>query len=87
LTGVTPAKMKSSSIPTVRRPSGASIDGPSQIRALRKKRKLSLEELASRIGFKGTNARITVWRWETGKRKPSEQTIMLMRQLTRRGDA
>jgi DNA-binding transcriptional regulator YiaG len=60
---------------------------PSQVRSLRKKLKLSPEEFGSRLGFKGTNGRITVWRWEAGKRRPSDQTVMLMMQLMRGGDA
>ena len=43
--------------------------------------KLSPDEFAPRLGFKGKDRRITVWRWEHGKRKPSEQTIILMRRL------
>jgi DNA-binding transcriptional regulator YiaG len=54
---------------------------PSQIRALRRNLKLLPEEFADQLGFAGDNRRITVWRWETGKRKPSEQTVMLMKRL------
>jgi len=56
---------------------------PSQIRTLRKKLKLSPEDFAARLGFAGKSARITVWRWEMGKRKPSAQTILLMKKLTK----
>ena len=37
------------------------------------------EDFASRLGFAGKDRRITVWRWETGKRVPSPQTVLLMR--------
>jgi hypothetical protein len=33
------------------------------------------------LSFIGDHDRITVWRWETGKPKPSVQTIRLMRAL------
>jgi DNA-binding transcriptional regulator YiaG len=54
---------------------------PSQIRALRKRLGLAPDGFASALGFTGKSVRITVWRWETGKRKPSAQTITLMKQL------
>jgi DNA-binding transcriptional regulator YiaG len=54
---------------------------PVQIRTLRKKLKLSPEDFASRLGFTGKDRRITVWRWETGKRRPSPQTLLLMKAL------
>jgi DNA-binding transcriptional regulator YiaG len=53
------------------------------IRALRKRLRLSPEDFAAALGFPGCHARITVWRWETGKRKPSAQTIALMKLLAR----
>lgn len=55
---------------------------PYRIRTLRKKLKLSSKEFGERIGLIGEHARITVWRWETGRRKPSPQTIILMKQLS-----
>jgi len=55
---------------------------PSRIRALRRKLKLSSDEFAARLGFTGSNIRITVWRWECGKRIPSAQTIALMKHLS-----
>jgi DNA-binding transcriptional regulator YiaG len=36
------------------------------------------------LGYAEKSARITVWRWETGRTKPSDQTIMLMQQLRER---
>ncbi|MGA2882568.1 MAG: helix-turn-helix domain-containing protein [Bryobacteraceae bacterium] len=57
---------------------------PPQIRALRKRLRLSAEDFATALGFTGDHARITVWRWETGRRKPSAQTIALMKQLAAR---
>ena len=57
---------------------------PSTIRALRQKLKLSPEEFAAALGFTGDDRRITVWRWETGKQKPSAQTVTLIKQLSQR---
>jgi DNA-binding transcriptional regulator YiaG len=54
---------------------------PDQIRALRNRLKLSPEDFAAAFGFTGNDRRITVWRWDTGKRMPSHQTVMLMKQL------
>jgi DNA-binding transcriptional regulator YiaG len=48
---------------------------PAQIRSIRKK----LEDFASRLGFTGEDRRITVWRWENGRRQPSQQTFMPIR--------
>jgi DNA-binding transcriptional regulator YiaG len=53
----------------------------SQIRAIRKPLCLSSEDFAVELGFGGEHARITIWRWETRRRKPVPQTIALMRQL------
>jgi DNA-binding transcriptional regulator YiaG len=54
---------------------------PSQIRALRKRLKLSPAAFAAALGFIGAHARITVWRWETGERRPSGQTVTLIKLL------
>jgi len=54
---------------------------PSAIRAFRKKLKLSPRDFGVELGCAEKSARITVWRWETGKRKPGPQTILLMRQI------
>lgn len=54
---------------------------PSQIRAFRKKLKLSRTSFGVALRYAEKSARITVWRWEMGRRRPSEQTIMLMKQL------
>jgi DNA-binding transcriptional regulator YiaG len=54
---------------------------PSQIRGLRGKLKLSPDEFAEELRFTGEDTRITVWRWESGKRTPSDQTLILMQQL------
>jgi DNA-binding transcriptional regulator YiaG len=56
---------------------------PSQIRTALKRLGLSRSEFASALGFTGKSKHITVWRWETGKRKPSAQTVALMKQLSR----
>jgi len=53
----------------------------SQIRTLRRRLRLSPEDFAATLGFGGKNARITVWRWETGRRKPSAQTVALIKLL------
>jgi DNA-binding transcriptional regulator YiaG len=57
---------------------------PTQIRTLRKKLTLSPEVFATALGFAGEDRRITLWRWEKGKRKPSPQTVLLMKGLLHR---
>jgi DNA-binding transcriptional regulator YiaG len=52
-----------------------------QIRALRIRLGLSPGDFATALGFSGKLRCITVWRWETGWRNPSAQTIALMKQL------
>ena len=54
---------------------------PSQIRALRKKRRETGDQFAAVVGLKGKHRRKTVWAWEAGKRKPGPQSIMIMKQL------
>jgi DNA-binding transcriptional regulator YiaG len=54
---------------------------PAQIRTLRKRLKMSASQFARALGFVGKNSHITVYRWETGERAPSRQTIILMRML------
>jgi DNA-binding transcriptional regulator YiaG len=56
-----------------------------KIRTLRKKLNLSPEDFATTLGFAGRDRRITVWRWESGRRRPSDQTIMLMRNIAKLG--
>jgi len=55
----------------------------SQIHALRKRLKFSRTDFGLALGFAEKNARITVWRWERGRRKPPSLTIMLMKWLIR----
>ncbi len=55
---------------------------PAQIKSLRKRLGLSPECFVAALGFTRDHARITVWRWETGKRKPSAQTVTLMSLLS-----
>jgi DNA-binding transcriptional regulator YiaG len=55
-----------------------------QIRTLRKRLKLSPEDFASSLSFTGKGRRITVWRWENGRRRPSPQTVLLMKALLRK---
>ncbi len=54
---------------------------PTQIKNLRKKLKMTGSEFARALAFTGKNAKITVFRWESGLRTPSPQTIELMKQL------
>jgi DNA-binding transcriptional regulator YiaG len=49
-----------------------------QIRALRKRLKLSRKDLAAARGIAGEHCRVTIWRWETGRRKPSAHTLILL---------
>jgi DNA-binding transcriptional regulator YiaG len=56
---------------------------PSQIRNARVRLGLSASDFAAALGFTGKSKHITVWRWEAGKRKPSAQTIALMKLLRR----
>jgi DNA-binding transcriptional regulator YiaG len=52
-----------------------------QIHAGRKRLGLAPEEFAAALVSSGKDRCITVWSWETG-RKPSTQTVALMKQLT-----
>lgn len=54
---------------------------PTHIRGLRKKMKLSPTDFGVALGLAEKSARITVWRREAEKRKPSAQSILLMRQI------
>ena len=54
---------------------------PSQIRSARKRLGMSCSEFAAALGFTSKHRHIAVWRWERGDRKPSEQTVLLIRQL------
>lgn len=54
---------------------------PNQIKALRKRLQLSANEFAEKLGFTGKNKALTVYRWENGERKPSNQTVLLIKQL------
>jgi DNA-binding transcriptional regulator YiaG len=57
---------------------------PSQVRTLRKRLGPSAEDFSAVLGFSSAHARVTVRRWETCRRKPSAQTVALMRQLSER---
>ena len=57
---------------------------PLQIKSLRKRLKLSANEFAEELGFAGKNKALTVYRWENGDREPSNQTVMLIKQLAKR---
>jgi DNA-binding transcriptional regulator YiaG len=54
---------------------------PGQISALRHRLGLSADKFADKRGFLGKNRGLTVYRWESGKRVPSPQTVLLMKQL------
>ena len=54
---------------------------PSRIRSGRKRLGLSCSEFAQALGFTGKQKHITVWRWETGNRVPSPQTVTLIKLL------
>jgi DNA-binding transcriptional regulator YiaG len=54
---------------------------PSAIRTARKRLGLSYDEFADALCLKGKNRSITIWRWERGDRKPSEQNLALIKQL------
>jgi DNA-binding transcriptional regulator YiaG len=57
---------------------------PSQIAALRKKLDPSPTAFGIKIGYAEASARISVWKLENGKRKPSGPTLVLMKQLASR---
>lgn len=54
---------------------------PAAIRTARKRLKMSYRDFAHALGFTGKQSHISVWRWEAGKRVPSEQTIRLIKML------
>jgi DNA-binding transcriptional regulator YiaG len=54
---------------------------PAAIRSARKRLALSRDNFALRLGFTGDDRRRTVSRWESGERKPSPQTVTLIKQL------
>jgi DNA-binding transcriptional regulator YiaG len=56
---------------------------PSQIRTTRKRLGLSCSDFAAALGFTCKSKHITVWRWETGNRAPSAQTIALLKLLSK----
>jgi DNA-binding transcriptional regulator YiaG len=56
---------------------------PGAIRSARRRVGMSHREFAEALGFAGKQSHITVWRWESGKRMPSPQTITLIKQLLR----
>ncbi len=57
---------------------------PSEISALRKKLDWSRTKFGVKIGYAEASARISVWTLETGKRRPSGPTLVLLKQLQRR---
>jgi hypothetical protein len=59
---------------------------PSQIRTARNRLGLSYRGFATTLGFKGKSRHITAYRWELpedspSSRRPSAQTIVLIKQL------
>jgi DNA-binding transcriptional regulator YiaG len=57
---------------------------PSQIRRIRKSLGMSVREFAAALGYSPRNGHVSVYRLENGDRRPSEQAIMLMKQLAAR---
>jgi DNA-binding transcriptional regulator YiaG len=61
---------------------------PAQIRSARKRLGMSCRDFATALGFKGKSRHITAYRWELQEssasfRRPSAQTITLIKQLLR----
>jgi DNA-binding transcriptional regulator YiaG len=54
---------------------------PNQIRTLRKRLKLSGDAFAAALGLTGKHRGLTVYKWESGRKNPSSQTLMLMAML------
>lgn len=54
---------------------------PHEIRSLRKRLGLSVDKFAEKLAFVGKHRATTIYRFETGQRTPSPQTIVLMKQL------
>jgi DNA-binding transcriptional regulator YiaG len=56
---------------------------PTQIRCLRKLLDMTGEDFGTALGYTGKHRRKSVWALETGRRKPSGPTLMLLKQLRR----
>jgi DNA-binding transcriptional regulator YiaG len=54
---------------------------PSQIRRQRKRLGLTADAFAERLGLKGKHRGLLVYGWESDRKKPGAQSIMLMKQL------
>ena len=52
-----------------------------QIRRLRKRLKLTADAFAERLGLRGKHRGLLVYGWESGRKKPGAQSILLMKQL------
>lgn len=52
-----------------------------EIKSLRKKLGLSHREFAKAVRLTGKNSFITVYKWESGDRHPSQQSLALMKEL------
>jgi DNA-binding transcriptional regulator YiaG len=59
---------------------------PLQIKALRKCLKVSADAFAERVGLAGSNRAITVYRWESGERTPSPQSVFMLNLLKEKCD-
>jgi DNA-binding transcriptional regulator YiaG len=46
---------------------------------------MSVREFAAELGYSPRNGHVSVYRLENGDRKPSQQALMLMKQLQGRG--
>jgi DNA-binding transcriptional regulator YiaG len=58
---------------------------PKQIRNLRKRLGLSGVSFAEALGLTGRHRGLLVYKWESGKKRPGPQSILMMRQLQGRG--
>jgi DNA-binding transcriptional regulator YiaG len=56
---------------------------PGQILKLRLALGLSRDELASQMGYEGIQRALTVYRWETGRRKPSAPVMKMLEHMAK----
>jgi DNA-binding transcriptional regulator YiaG len=56
---------------------------PHQIHSLRTRLKLTADLFAESLGLIGKYRALTVYKWESGSKKPGPQTVLLMKSLAR----